>query len=561
MEDDVFRVSRMAERFDLEAEEANSPRPGGKEPPRVETADGCSFWQQTAPADGYPAVTSDAETEFLIIGGGITGVSCAYSLALRGKNPVLIEAGALCGGTTGKTTGKATAQHGLLYARLIREYGRDAARLYAKAQLEGLDSIRRAVQTEQIACSFTDCTSYVYAANPADEAPVREEYEAARGLGLDAVLDEERFPSGSLLRFGLRGQAVLHPVLYVQGLAAAARRAGARIFCGTKAVRVEEGEPVCVFCENGAVLRAKRVIQATQYPIYDGAGGFYFARLYPRREYGIAAQTQRNFPDGAFLSAGEPARSLRAYAENGRRVLIAVGDGYPTGHKDDLRAPHFEHLEEFARQEAGAERTLSRWAAQDYGTPDGLPYIGRLSAKSDLLLAAGFDRWGITNGAFAGLLLSDLLTMGGSRYEELFSPARGGIAAAPGRFAAGALGAVGELFKSKFETAEEMRGIRTGEGRVVRFRGRRAGLYVDEEGTAFVVDIACTHMGTQLRFNPAERTWDCPAHGGRFRPDGELLEGPPKDSLPLLYKGPLDALAKAGEQAGAREETSGKTGK
>jgi Rieske Fe-S protein len=40
-------------------------------------------------------------------------------------------------------------------------------------------------------------------------------------------------------------------------------------------------------------------------------------------------------------------------------------------------------------------------------------------------------------------------------------------------------------------------------------------------------------MSTELNFNSAEKTWDCPAHGGRFRTDGTLLEGPPKHSLKI----------------------------
>ena len=45
-------------------------------------------------------------------------------------------------------------------------------------------------------------------------------------------------------------------------------------------------------------------------------------------------------------------------------------------------------------------------------------------------------------------------------------------------------------------------------------------------------------MTTELNFNVAEKTWDCPAHGGKFAAsNGKLLEGPPKDSLQILYQG------------------------
>jgi len=49
-------------------------------------------------------------------------------------------------------------------------------------------------------------------------------------------------------------------------------------------------------------------------------------------------------------------------------------------------------------------------------------------------------------------------------------------------------------------------------------------------------------MSTGLNFNPAEKTWDCPAHGGRYNLNGSLLEGPPKSPLKILYRGSFSDL-------------------
>ena len=135
------------------------------------------------------------------------------------------------------------------------------------------------------------------------------------------------------------------------------------------------------------------------------------------------------------------------------------------------------------------------------------------------------------------MMIADLITKGNCEYESVYSRKRADYIKSMGKAATEVLASVGELIKSKFEALQGLEGLEKGEGRAIRYDKKPAGIYRDGEDQVTIVEIACTHMSTVLNFNPAEKTWDCPAHGGRFSTDGKLLEGPPKNDLPVLYRG------------------------
>lgn len=498
-----------------------------------------SYWHKTADIKTYPRLDKDIETETLIIGGGITGVTCAYSLSGKKKDVVLIEAGELCGGTTGSTTAKITIQHGLIYSRLMKEHGEKTARSYADAMKYALDFVNETVISEKIDCCLRENSAYAFAQTESETEKLKEEFDAAKQLGIDAkYISNPDFPKESTAALCYLKQSVFHPVRYVSSLAEAAKQRGAKLFCGTKAIQIRDGNAVTVICENGVKITAKHLLMATGYPIYDGPFGFYFTRLYPKREYGMAFNTKAVWPDGSYVNVGEPVRSIRTHYENGKNILIIVGEQHTparTGYATDV---YFDNLANYAKKIVSNDcEIIANWSAQDYDTPDGIPYIGRLHANSNIFIASGYKKWGMTSGTLAGLMIADIIAHGESIYEETFSPARRDISGSLKTFLSESAGWLGEFIKSKVVAAQELTGMRSGEGRTIDFNGKRAGIYLDSDGYATIVDITCTHLNTSLTFNAAEKTWDCPAHGGRFAIDGKLLEGPPKHSLDVLFKG------------------------
>lgn len=501
-----------------------------------------SYWNKTAAKEQYQPLEKDMEVDTLIIGGGITGVTCAYCLAQKGMKPVLIESGELCEGTTGNTTGKLTIQHEIIYSNIVKKHGWDFAQSYADSQNSAIQFIRETVNKESIDCQLVDNTTYIYAVLENEVEILQKEYETAVKLGIDAKLKlKPSFPEGSRSILGYSHQAVFHPVRYVSALAKAAAANGAKLFCGTKAVRVEDGDLVTVYCENKCKIKAKHLVMATQYPIFDGPNLFY-TRLFAKRTYGIAVQTKRDWPDGSYINMNDPSRSIRTHVEDGKRILIVVGEGHATGRGEQDMEQHFENLMQFAEEIAGIDTVLNKWSAQDYETPDQIPYIGRISDQSEVFVASGFGKWGLSNGTLAGHMIADLITDGSCRFEAVYSRKRADYLSSLGKTITEVFTPIGELIKSKLERPEEIAQLQLGEGRVIRYQGQKVGIYRDFDDTVTILDISCTHMTTELNFNSAEKTWDCPAHGGRFRTDGTLLEGPPKHSLKVLFCGKFSDL-------------------
>jgi Rieske Fe-S protein len=63
-------------------------------------------------------------------------------------------------------------------------------------------------------------------------------------------------------------------------------------------------------------------------------------------------------------------------------------------------------------------------------------------------------------------------------------------------------------------------------------KGEKLAVYRDERGATVKRSAVCTHMGCIVAWNEAERTWDCPCHGSRFKPDGAVIAGPAEAPLP-----------------------------
>jgi len=279
-----------------------------------------------------------------------------------------------------------------------------------------------------------------------------------------------------------------------------------------------------VTTKSGAI-RAGTVILATHLPFLDR--GLFFAKCWPERSYAIAVRPGPRTPTlaGMYLSADQPTRSLRATAEG---VLIVGGEGHKAGQDPDT-SQRYAALEAWAGTELGTGEVTHRWSAHDHRSVDGLPFVGRLLPRSNVLVATGFGKWGMTNGAAAARILSDLVIGADNPWSEVFDATRmGSVITSSELYKENADAAGRRLVGDRLATLRPppADGLAPGEGGIVRLEGDKVAAFRDDDGTLHAVSPVCTHVGCLVAFNRAERTWDCPCHGSRFTVDGQVIEGP-----------------------------------
>jgi Rieske Fe-S protein len=295
---------------------------------------------------------------------------------------------------------------------------------------------------------------------------------------------------------------------------------GSVVLEGTRALGVTEGSPCEVRTTTGTIT-ARQIVVATHYPVLDR--GLFFARLKAQRSYCVAARVRGGLPQGMSISAGTPTRSVRSY----RDQLIVAGEGHQAG-DGKAAAAAYERLEVFAREHWDVQAVTHRWSAQDPSPYDHLPVIGSYTPfSSRLFVASGYMKWGLSSGTFAAMIISDLIAGRDNPWADAFSPNRLSLRSAPELAQMNAkVGA--DFFVDRLVPARAMSGadVPRGEARVVRSGLGKTGVYRDEQGQLHAVSLRCTHLGCLLRFNAAERSWDCPCHGSRFDVDGAVLEGP-----------------------------------
>lgn len=490
------------------------------------TIDG-SLWIKTTPQTRYAPLHGDVDVDVCVIGAGITGLTAARLLGEQGRSVALLESRRICESTTGHTTAKITASHGLRYRHVERTFGPPVAARYAQVNTAAIQHMADVVQRLDIDCDWRVLPNYVFTEREHEADQMREEAEAAQRAGLAAsFVTETPLPFDVVGAVRVADQAQFHPRRYLLAMAGSMSDA-VSIYEHTRVTGVHGDEPCVVETSKGSRVRARHVIVATQLPILDR--GMFFSKAHPYREHVVAVRAPSgSVPEGMFINTGSPTRSVRAATDELGPLLVITGEKHKPGEADDGEA-RYARLAAWAADRFGANEVAYRWAAQDYYSVDGLPYIGRLTRTSDrILVATGFSGWGMTWGTASAMLLAERIEGRLGELAEPFDAKRVALAASAPAFVREQVDVARHLLLDRLTapSREPLENVARGEGRLFRRGAGVVAAYRDPDGDLHTVSAACSHLGCLVGFNSAERSWDCPCHGSRFDVDGRVLRGP-----------------------------------
>jgi len=482
-------------------------------------------WHAGTPTTNFPSLPGDAETDVAIVGGGITGITLAALLADAGRRVIVLEALRVGDGTTGHSTGNLYGIVGQMQ-QLHSAWDTDTALRVVQSRLEAVSLVEDIARRLPGACAFKRVPQLIYAVDARAQDTVRSEYDVVRRLGLACALEEASdIPHAVGAVLTIEAQAQFQPLAYVRALAEYIVSVSCQIFENTPALEVDEDKRT-VRTARGTV-KANQIVLATHTP--KGIFGLH-AEMTVHREYAVAGSvTASALPEAINWGRGSEGHSARHVINERGHWLVMIGDEVKTGRHDGDAEQR--KVDERARALFGIGPEF-RWSAQNYHSPDFIPYIGR-TRGSDTMIATAFAADGLTYGTLAARLLTDEITGRPNPYSDLYSARRiTPVKSAPRLIEENVL--VMKSFLQDYVTDRKTAAldqIQPGSGAIVELEGERVAAYRASDGAITMVSPVCTHLKCLVHWNSAEASWDCPCHGSRFGVDGRVLEGPALEPL------------------------------
>lgn len=515
--------------------------PGEKNEGLVTSGSNISYWIDSVDQQGFEQLQNNIDTDVLIVGAGISGITTTYCLMKAGRQVIMIDDGLPCSGETGRTTAHVVNALDDFYHEIERIHGSDNAKIAAESHTSAINFIEQTINDLGIDCDFIRLNGYLFL-HPSDKLKTLEdELEATHKAGIATELVDQipgmNKESSPALKYPL--QAQFHPLKYLSGLIKYIVANGGKIYTNTRAEEFKKNAVIA----NGHTINANHIVVATNTPINNIFT--HHTKQHPYRTYVIAGLVSKDeIKPALWWDTGDHDSKWVTYPYHYVRVqkynddydlIITGGEDHKTGQadtEDKTQEDRYTFLEEWTRQRFPAmKEVVYKWSGQVIEPVDSLAFIGRNPGDNNVYVITGDSGNGMTHGTIGGMLVSDIILGKQNPWEKLYDPGRISLKAT-GDFiqeAANMAAQYGDYLKAG--DIQSVKELSPGEGAVLNVGLHKVAAYKSEEGVVNAYTAICPHLGCVLQWNADEKSFDCPCHGSRFTYEGVVINGPAKTDL------------------------------
>jgi glycine/D-amino acid oxidase-like deaminating enzyme/Rieske Fe-S protein len=520
-----------------------------------------AYWLDSAKRTKFPPVSNEMKFDVVIIGGGLTGITTGFMLKQLGFKVAIIEANRTVSDISAGTTAKITTTSSLIYSDVLSNFGKEFALKFRSANVDSFNTIKNIVEEFNIDCDYRSSQLYLYSSHEESFSLIQKEYDSLKELGINAeLIDDLPTPHKG---FGIlyKNQAEFHPKKYLNALINLINGEGSFVFEKTRALTVEDvnskeikgknsfdyNKDDCkrVITDKGDIF-GNFVVVATHVPIYDP--DFVCNFMNQNKSYVVGCYPQKYKNKDMFVDIN-PFHSYRSTPTDKGEMIIVAGEHHNVGEVIDTWK-YFKSLTKFVKELFDIEDIEYFWSNQDNNTKDNIPIIGETSHEG-VYIATGFGSWGMTTGTIAANIITQLILnkLGKTReandinfnininnYIDIFNPQR-----FKGKKSSKNI----EKYLKSFPHNHDKSGtdqsltekeyklltkylmeLEHNEAKIITIGENSIAIYKDSDSSIYAVSSKSTHSGCDLVWNTAEKSWECPKFGSRFRFDGKVIHGP-----------------------------------
>src|SRR5688572_17527621 len=150
----------------------------------ITSGENISYWIDSVKPFEFETLNQNIDTDVLIIGGGIAGLTTAYCLLKAGRKITLVEDGLIGSGESGRTTAHLTCALDDRYYEIEKVFGEEGSRKAAESHMAAIDWIERTESEEQIDCDFERIDGFLFIHPTDTKENLEKEFDAIKKAGL-----------------------------------------------------------------------------------------------------------------------------------------------------------------------------------------------------------------------------------------------------------------------------------------------------------------------------------------------------------------------------------------